>query len=73
MSEEMISAEDAKTLNQSITGCVNALVRAGFARSHIGAGMAAVGLAISHANGGDFEGIVNACRDAIECDQAGTQ
>lgn len=70
MAEEMILADDAATLRQSINGCVGALVRAGFSRSQIGAGMAGVGLALAHSNGGDFEGIVASCRNAIERDRS---
>jgi hypothetical protein len=60
-------------LRQSINGCVNALVHAGYTRSHIGAAMAGIGLSIHYVNGGDFEKIVAACRLAIEQDQSTRQ
>lgn len=66
MTEETISAVAASRMSNEIDTFVESLVDQGFSRQMIGTGMSGVGLAMVHANGGDFVQIVENVRALIE-------
>jgi hypothetical protein len=70
MAEQMISKEDARELGFAIKEMVNDLESRGFERSHVGAAMAGVGLALVQVHDGHRAAIaiVNATRDALMAD-----